>query len=566
MEPMLRTRVGRITGAGPSAGSRRARKAMVLALATASLAVGLRMGVVRESRAGAEVASPPNRSKAGPRRTPTRPVSRPSNPKVDEATTPRAGLPTAGEVNRDLPLKSPSPLELPGGPSSLLERLPGPPAPARGHEASGSPRAPESSPSAEVKAPARVRVRDEAGRAAVARMHGRHGDQVVVIMPDGQLGIPGGLVPTEEPFRVASVTAMQEDLIRGPFAGFEALQSTHYLVLSQASSGFAEDSLKLLEDLYKGLAESLRKRRIPIHDLEFPLVAVIFRTEADFRAFKPVDPNVQAYYEIFTNRIYFYEHSDRDAYSPEVAALRKPQTVAHEGAHQILQNIGVQPRLAAWPSWLVEGLAEYCASPTTTRKGANWGGLGAINPLHMATIRDLHDPLSPQLSQGDAERVGRDPRKPLIEYLVTRTELSPTDYALSWALTHYLATKRLDDFLAFLETMRRAPPLETRTPDEHIAAFRAAFGRDLSRMDKAVHNHLAKQKKYDALPYYAVVFEQPIGVRVKRAALVSQSPSMIRQWLETVPSPRGGPTRWEVFKHPTRTRALLRADRWIQSR
>ena len=155
---------------------------------------------------------------------------------------------------------------------------------------------------------------------------------------------------------------------------------------------------------------------------------------------------------------------------------------------------------------------------------------------------------------------------PLVEYLVTRTELSPTDYALSWALTHYLASKRLDDFLAFLEAMRKAPPLETLTPEEHLAAFRAAFGDDLSRMDRAVRNHLAKLKKYDAIPYYAVVFEQPIGVRVKRSALVSQSPSMIRQWLQSVPSPSGGPSRWEVFSHPTRTRALLTAERWIQGR
>jgi len=38
-----------------------------------------------------------------------------------------------------------------------------------------------------------------------------------------------------------------------------------------------------------------------------PLVAVIFATEGDFRAHKEVDPEVQAYYEFFTNRIFFYE-------------------------------------------------------------------------------------------------------------------------------------------------------------------------------------------------------------------------------------------------------------------
>jgi hypothetical protein len=214
----------------------------------------------------------------------------------------------------------------------------------------------------------------------------------------------------------------------------------------------------------------------------------------------------------------------------------------------------------------VEGLAEYCASPTTTRTGASWGGLGASNPLHMATIRDLHVPLALQVQERDPERVGRDPRMPLVEYLVTRTELSPTDYALSWALTHYLATKRLDEFLAFLKAMSQALPLETRTPQDQLAAFRAAFGDDLAKLDRSIRSYLSKLKKYEALPYYAVVFEQPIGLRVKRAVLVSQSPSVIRQWLDAVPSPHGGSPRWEVFPHPTRTRALLTAERWIQGR
>src|SRR5262249_50386195 len=163
------------------------------------------------------------------------------------------------------------------------------------------------------------------------------------------------------------------------------------------------------------------------------LVAVIFRTERDFRAHKKVDRDVQAYYEIFTNRIYFYQDSERDQQAPEVAALRKPQTVAHEGTHQILQNIGVQPRLGAWPLWLVEGLAEYCAAPTTTKRGVGWRGLGIVNPLHMATIRDLEDPLSLQVNGPNRPRIGRDPGMPLVEYLVTRTQLTPTDYALAWA-------------------------------------------------------------------------------------------------------------------------------------
>jgi hypothetical protein len=314
------------------------------------------------------------------------------------------------------------------------------------------------------------------------------------------------------------------------------------------------------------LTEAFGKRDIPVHEPEFPLVAVIFRTEKEFREYREVDRDVQAYYEIFTNRIYFYQGLDRDEKAPEVAALRKPQTVAHEGTHQILQNVGVQPRLSSWPLWLVEGLAEYCAAPVTTKKGVGWRGLGVVNPLHMATIRDLEDPLSLQVMSANRPRIGRDPRMPLVEYLVTRTELTPTDYALAWALTHYLALKRGNDFVAYLKTMSQMPPMKRITPEEHLATFRAAFGGDLAKMDRSVAGYLSKLKGYDQLPYYAVMFEQRVGAgMIKHAAIVSQSPSMIRQWLETVSTVEGALPTWEALPHPTRARALLTAEQWMRS-
>jgi hypothetical protein len=387
------------------------------------------------------------------------------------------------------------------------------------------------------------------------------------LLPDGQLGFPHRLDYVDDPFRPATADEMIQDLLAGPFAGFQVRQSAHYIILFQSTPTFADASLRLLEDLYRGLTRAFTEHHIPVHEPEFPLVAVIFRTEAEFRAHKPVDSNVQAYYEIFTNRIYFYQGSDRDEKAPEIEALRKPQTVAHEGTHQILQNVGVQPRLSSWPLWLVEGLAEYCSSPVTTKKGGvGWRGLGVVNSLHMATIRDLEDPQSLPVLGMTRPRIGRDPRMPLVEYLVTRTELTPTDYALAWAVTHYLALKRGPDFVAFLKTMSQLPPLKDVTPEEHLAAFRAAFGADLAQLDRTIGHYLSKLKGYDLLPYYAVMFEQRVGAgMLKRAAIVSQSTSMIRQWLETVSVADGAPPSWKALPHPTRARALLTAEQWMQT-
>ncbi|MDR3638233.1 MAG: DUF1570 domain-containing protein [Isosphaeraceae bacterium] len=411
-----------------------------------------------------------------------------------------------------------------------------------------------------------IRVRAD-GRVFVARVHGQNAEQTSVYLPDGQLGFARGLAYTDEPFRPATFDEMRRDLQAGQFKDFVVHQTPHYLIFYQSSATFATDSGRLLEALYKGISDAFRKQDVPTRDAEFPLVAVIFRDEKDFRAFKPVAPEVQAYYEILTNRIYFYERSTHDQAAPEVAALRRPQTVAHEGTHQILSNIGIQPRLGAWPMWLVEGLAEYCSPPITTKKGEiAWKGLGEVNPMHMATIRDLDDQAALNVGSGDRPLLGRDPRQPLVEYVVTKEELTPTDYALAWAVTHYLAHHRLKEFVAFLAKMSTMPPLEPRSPEQHLAEFRAAFGNDLVKLNKAIGTYLAKLK-YKELPYYAVFFEQPMGPnRLRRAAMVSQSPLVIRQWIETVTNPQGGESHWEAHPLSTRTKAMIYADQWLRSR
>ena len=107
----------------------------------------------------------------------------------------------------------------------------------------------------------------------------------------------------------------------------------------------------------------------------------------------------------------------------------------------------------------------------------------------------------------------REPGKPLVECLVRKTHLTPTEYALAWAMTHYLAFKRQDDFVAYLKTMSQIPPLEPRTPEDHLAEFRKAFGSDLAKIDKTIDAYLkklARQKGYDPMPYYAATYEQSL--------------------------------------------------------
>jgi hypothetical protein len=451
--------------------------------------------------------------------------------------------------------------------------------PLRSHPAADRPVPPAPAPLATTTAAdarpgeyKRYKVRvDEFGDCVVARFHGQYGDQTALILPDGQLGSPSRLVPTEEPFQPLTADQLRTLLHQGPYAEYQVLKTEHYLIFYKSTTTFAQNSGRLLEDLYHGLIDAFRRNKIPVHDSEFPLVAVIFATEGDFRDHKNVDPQVQAYYEFGTNRIFFYETSDRDRFEPKVAALLKPQTVAHEGAHQILSNIGVQPRPCAWPIWLVEGLAEYCATTVNTRKGISWSGMGAINSLHMATIRELEDPFSNQINgpEGQAVKVSRSRSTTHAESLMIKTNLTPVDYAQAWALTHYLAQKRGTDFVKFLEAMKRIPPLVPRTPADNLAEFRKFFSEPPAKLDKSVDDHihrLSQKKTYDSLFYYAVIFQQALGNGVvRRAATVSQSPQFIQQWVQEMTSPQGDVPSWEASPWPTRSRAFNAIRNWMQN-
>ncbi len=417
----------------------------------------------------------------------------------------------------------------------------------------------------------RFKVRDKFNRLVVARLHGQLGDKTAVVLPDGQLGFTTMHVSTDEPFRPASAAEVASLLHQGPYAGYLLLKTDHYLIFYQSSLAFAQDSGRLLEEVYRGVIEAFARNGIPVHKSEFPLVAVIYATDHDFRAHMKLDPQVRAYYEFCTNRIFFYQHSDHDEIEPKLAALLKPQTVAHEGVHQVLCNIGVQPRLSAWPLWLVEGMAEYCATTKTTKKGVSWAGLGAINPLNMATICELDDAQAIRNDGANPRAIpiaqGRSASR--TESLVTQTRLTPTDYAHAWALTHYLARTRCGDFVKYLKHMGQLPPLEPRSPAEHLADFRKFFGHDLAKVDKKVDDYLHKlseKKQYERLPYYAVMSEQMLrNGNVKRTGWVSQSPQRIQQWVQEQIALHGNEPTWQAVPLTSRARAELVAQRWVNN-
>jgi hypothetical protein len=112
--------------------------------------------------------------------------------------------------------------------------------------------------------------------------------------------------------------------------------------------------------------------------------------------------------------------------------------------------------------------------------------------------------------------------------------------------------------------MSRLRPDEEQSPADQLASFQEAFGSDLAQMDTKVAKHLKKFNQSDALPHYAVIFEQQVGPTVvRRRYMVSQSPKVIREWIASVTAPEGETPQCRVFPHPTQKKALEAAEQWM---
>ena len=83
----------------------------------------------------------------------------------------------------------------------------------------------------------RFKVRDEFGECVVARFHGQYGDKTALILPDGQLGTPNRLVPTDEPFQPLTADQLETVLQEWPVRRIPPLEDRPLPDLLQVDAG-----------------------------------------------------------------------------------------------------------------------------------------------------------------------------------------------------------------------------------------------------------------------------------------------------------------------------------------
>ncbi len=365
-----------------------------------------------------------------------------------------------------------------------------------------------------------VLVADENGTPVVGKLQFESGERRIVMLPSGRLTsvTANEITPTDRPFEPVEVDALAERLVTETFRGFKVKKTRRYLFIYNASEEFATGTSRILESMYPKLVSYCEKQGLAVHEAEVPLVVVMFATEDEFQTYRQMPEGVIAYYNGISNHVLMYERSKLAEVAPTIAVKQAISTVAHEGVHQVLHNIGVQPRLGRWAPWVSEGIPEYF-SPTDIGRGIRWKGVGLVNDLRLHNLIEQSKEPGANFGSGD-----------LIRRTVTAESLDGSGYAAAWALTYFLAKHRPNEFFEYLrELARESRPLEGESGDEQLARFTRHFGDDLAALETEMIRRVSK------LPYVDPIENQPHYVVLARVgnrlmSIVTPSPAEVTKF------------------------------------
>jgi hypothetical protein len=355
-----------------------------------------------------------------------------------------------------------------------------------------------------------VSTTDGDAQPVVGRIHVRVGAGAIILLPDGGLVArrEGQFSPTDRKFEPLDKEKLATRLA-AEFYGFKTKSTNHYIYVYNSSEEFQFGTSRILETMLPGVKNWADSCHIDVKNPPLPLVVVMFRSENEFQRYRRMPPGVVAYYDPVSNRVFVYEQSHLAQVRFDLAQGQAISTIAHEGVHQILHNIGVQQRLSVWPMWLSEGLAEFFA-PTTMGAKLKWKGAGQINDLRMYELE--------QYVRGNS---AVDNNGELVEHTVLAGRLTSTGYAAAWSLVHYLAKYKRPELLSLVHEASQYGPLTGATDitslgivRENREAFVAKMGDNFKDLESRLIAHLKKQPYTDPFldaPHFVATFVSASG-------------------------------------------------------
>ena len=233
-----------------------------------------------------------------------------------------------------------------------------------------------------------------------------------------------------------------------------------------------------MEQLYRSFSRYFATRGWTPVEPRFPLVAVVLPDRAEFLQHAALDkaellPGTVGYYSGRTNRIVLYQGDGNESAGGW-------QIVLHEATHQIAFNTGIHNRFAPPPLWLAEGLSTLfeATGVWNTRQS-----LGPQDRIHSSQLRAFQRDAAIRLQRmGLAAFVSSD--EPF--------SVAPdTAYAMSWALTFFLAETVPKDYVRYVRRVADRPNFAQYPPDQRLADFRRVFGDKLEVLQARLVRYMA---------------------------------------------------------------------------
>ncbi len=268
-----------------------------------------------------------------------------------------------------------------------------------------------------------------------------------------------------------SVPEMKRELYRDFGDSLDITTTQHYIVMHPP--GGNSDWAGRFEELYRSCLAYFRVRGFHPEEPKFPLVAIVYRNQADYyRAVsgdgKSLPPGMLGHYDISTNRVHLF---DVTAGNPNDDWSENAATIIHEATHQTAFNVGIHNRFADQPRWLVEGLATM------------FEARGVWDSQSYHTLKD-------RLNAGRLAdfRAGLKLRKPgTLASLVASDQLFKTNsgaaYAEAWALMSFLCETRPRQVAEYLNKTAARPDFGSYFAAQRVADFAECFGSDFKQLE-----------------------------------------------------------------------------------
>lgn len=221
------------------------------------------------------------------------------------------------------------------------------------------------------------------------------------------------------------------------------------------------------------------RMKFPLQEPRFPLVMLIFETDADFEKYTVQTTgnrglsagNIAGFYSSLTNWL-----------AIRLSECSTFEVPLHEAIHQQVYNRGVFQRLAPVPVWFNEGIA------------TGFEGNGDRIRSSPMKINSRYARLSLKQSRIDWETV-------ILDDKAFRGDVLAGDaYTHAWGLHWLLATRYEKLYPRYVRLLGQKRALETVRPEKRKEEFEAVFGKPLAEIQADFSRALTRGMKRQKIP------------------------------------------------------------------